>query len=113
MIKDENGQDVRLGSYFDGRRPVVLNPVYYSCPMLCGLVLDGLSSAIKELAWKPGQEYTVVTFSFDPRDTPALARLKQEQYVRQIAEPEVAAGWKKLDDAFYAYWGATPYETPG
>ena len=27
--------------------------------------------------------------------------------------PEVAAGWKTLDDTFYSYWGATPYQTPG
>lgn len=28
-------------------------------------------------------------------------------------QPEVARGWRKLDDAFYAYWGAMPYEMPG
>ncbi len=27
-------------------------------------------------------------------------------------QPEVAAGWKKLDDAFYAYWGKMPYGMP-
>jgi NAD(P)-dependent dehydrogenase (short-subunit alcohol dehydrogenase family) len=27
--------------------------------------------------------------------------------------PKVAAGWRKLDDAFYAYWGAMPYDMPG
>jgi NAD(P)-dependent dehydrogenase (short-subunit alcohol dehydrogenase family) len=26
--------------------------------------------------------------------------------------PEVAAGWKMLDDTFYSYWGATPYALP-
>jgi NAD(P)-dependent dehydrogenase (short-subunit alcohol dehydrogenase family) len=31
----------------------------------------------------------------------------------QANQPEVAAAWRKLDDAFYAYWGATPYGTPG
>ncbi|PYQ31203.1 MAG: short-chain dehydrogenase [Acidobacteria bacterium] len=28
-------------------------------------------------------------------------------------QPEVLTNWKKLDDTFYAYWGATPYELPG
>jgi NAD(P)-dependent dehydrogenase (short-subunit alcohol dehydrogenase family) len=31
----------------------------------------------------------------------------------QANEPHVAASWKKLDDAFYAYWGTMPYEMPG
>jgi len=95
-FQDENGREVRLGSYFDGRHPVILNPVYYSCPMLCGLVLDGVANAVKQMAWKPGQEYVIVTFSFDPRDKPALAKLKQEQYVREVGEPAVAAGWHFL-----------------
>jgi NAD(P)-dependent dehydrogenase (short-subunit alcohol dehydrogenase family) len=36
-------------------------------------------------------------------------------FVRWLKEnmPDVAAGWKKADDAFYAYWGKTPYGTPG
>jgi NAD(P)-dependent dehydrogenase (short-subunit alcohol dehydrogenase family) len=36
-------------------------------------------------------------------------------FVRWLEEnmPEVAAGWKKADDGFYAYWGNTPYQTPG
>jgi NAD(P)-dependent dehydrogenase (short-subunit alcohol dehydrogenase family) len=36
-------------------------------------------------------------------------------FVRWLQEnmPEVAAGWKKADDGFYAYWGQMPYETPG
>lgn len=36
-------------------------------------------------------------------------------FVRWVREhmPEVAAGWKKADDGFYAYWGKMPYATPG
>jgi NAD(P)-dependent dehydrogenase (short-subunit alcohol dehydrogenase family) len=35
-------------------------------------------------------------------------------FVRWLQEnqPEVAASWKKLDDAFYAYWGEMPSELP-
>ena len=28
-------------------------------------------------------------------------------------EPHMAAGWKKLDDTFYSYWGSMPYDMPG
>jgi NAD(P)-dependent dehydrogenase (short-subunit alcohol dehydrogenase family) len=38
---------------------------------------------------------------------PDLARWIREHM------PEVAAGWKKADDGFYAYWGKMPYATPG
>lgn len=31
----------------------------------------------------------------------------------QANQPEVAARWRKLDDAFYAYWTPMPYEMPG
>ncbi len=95
-FRDEDGKEVRLGSYFDGRRPVILNPVYYGCPMLCGLVMNGLADAIKQMPWKPGDQYTVVTFSIDPRETPTLARLKKENYVKQVGDPAVAAGWHFL-----------------
>lgn len=28
-------------------------------------------------------------------------------------QPDIAARWKPLDDTFYSYWGAMPYEMPG
>jgi len=36
-------------------------------------------------------------------------------FVRWLEEnqPKIAANWKKLDDAFYSYWGSMPYEVPG
>ena len=41
----ENGYPVRLGSFFHPGRPVLLNLVYYSCPMLCTLLLNGQTTA--------------------------------------------------------------------
>jgi protein SCO1/2 len=40
-FQDENGNPVRLADYF-GKKPMILNLVYYQCPMLCGEVLSGL-----------------------------------------------------------------------
>jgi NAD(P)-dependent dehydrogenase (short-subunit alcohol dehydrogenase family) len=31
----------------------------------------------------------------------------------QANMPQVAAGWKKVDDTFYSYWGPMPYGMPG
>jgi len=93
---DEDGRRVRLGDYFRGQRPVLLTTVYYGCPMLCGLILNGQMEAMKALDWTPGQAYEVVTVSFDPRETPALARLKKQNYIKAMERPEAAAGWHFL-----------------
>ena len=92
----EDGKPVRLGTYFDGKKPVILNLGYYRCPMLCGLVLSGLLQGLKETAWTVGREFEVVTVSIDPLETPTLARLKKESYLSDYGRPGAAAGWHFL-----------------
>ncbi len=95
-FQDEDGKVVRLGDYFTGKRPVILNLGYYRCPMLCGLILNGLTDAMKDITWTPGQEFEVVSVSFDHRETPPLARLKKQNYMREYGRPSAAAGWHFL-----------------
>jgi protein SCO1 len=98
MFRNEKGESVRLGDYF-GKKPVVLSLVYYSCPMLCTQVLNGMVSAFKVMAFKPGQEFEVVTVSFDPRESPALAAAKKNTYVNYLPEAarsKAAGGWHFL-----------------
>jgi protein SCO1/2 len=94
-FRDETGKDVRLGDYF-GKRPVVLNLVYYKCPMLCTLSLNGLAGALKVLSFVPGQEFEVVTVSFDPREGPTLAAAKKKAYMSRYERPGAAVGWHFL-----------------
>ncbi len=94
-FRDENGHEVRLGQYF-GARPVVLSLVYYQCPMLCGEVLSGMSSAFNVLKFDMGKDYQVVTVSFNPREGPELARAKKAQYVKLYNRPGADAGWHFL-----------------
>jgi protein SCO1 len=93
---DEGGKQVRLQDYFDGRRPVILTLNYYRCPMLCTLQLNGLISGLKGLAWNPGGEFEIVTVSFDPQETPALARAKKDNYLADLGKPSAARGWHFL-----------------
>ncbi len=79
-FRDETGRDVRLGEYF-GKRAVILTPVYYGCPMLCSQILTGLVSGLKPLTFSAGKEFDVIAVSFDPTETPQLARQKQQNYV--------------------------------
>ena len=61
----ENGYQVPLRQYFSKGKPVLLNFVYYRCPMLCNLVLNGQTAALRELAWTAGKEFEIVTISID------------------------------------------------
>ena len=86
QFKDEAGKTVRLGDYFQSGRPVILNLVYYTCPMLCGEELAGLASALGVLKFTPGNEYEVVTVSFNPDETPEVAAEKKKIYVDRMNE---------------------------
>lgn len=94
-FRDEAGRAVKLGDYF-GRRPVVLTLVYYECPMLCTQVLNGAVGAFKTLSFTAGDEFDVLTVSFNPKDTPALAAQKKTTYIAKYGRPAAAAGWHFL-----------------
>ena len=94
-FRDETGRDVKLGDYF-GTKPVVLSLVYYECPMLCTISLNGLAGALEVLSFVPGQEFEVVTVSFDPRETPALAAAKKKAYMTRYGRKEAHGGWHFL-----------------
>jgi len=93
---DETGRFVPLSQFFDGERPVVLNLAYFSCPMLCNLVVEGFVEAIDEMGWTLGEEFRVVTLSIDPRDTPAAARNRKDILVREFERPDAMTGWHLL-----------------
>ena len=96
VLRDGEGREVRLDGYFDGRRPVVLALAYYSCPMLCTLVLNGMNDGLKEVAWTAGEEYRVVTVSIDPRDTAEIAKAKQASYVEEYGRRVTDDAWTFL-----------------
>ncbi len=94
-FRDEAGTTVHLGDYF-GKRPVVLVFAYYDCPMLCTMVINGLSSALGVLSLNPGKDFEIVTVSFNPRDTPASATAKKAAYLERYRRPGSAEGWHFL-----------------
>ncbi|HEY8180763.1 MAG TPA: SCO family protein, partial [Thermoanaerobaculia bacterium] len=62
MFRDEAGKIVRLRDYFRGK-PVLINFMYYRCPMLCSMVMEGISSSLTELKFNVGEEFDVITVS--------------------------------------------------
>jgi protein SCO1 len=98
VFRDESGRDVKLGDYF-GQKPVVLAFVYYDCPMLCTQILNGMVTSFRVLPFQMGKEFDVVTISFDPKETPALAQAKKKIYVDYLPEKMRAgasSGWHFL-----------------
>ncbi|MDH3255124.1 MAG: SCO family protein [Acidobacteriota bacterium] len=115
IFLDDTGAEVRLGDYL-GERPVVLALVYYECPMLCPMIMNGLLQALKTLTFSPGEEFDVITVSFDPGETWQQARDAKTLHLERFGRPETAAGWhfltgteavvRQLTDAvgfYYAY----------
>ncbi len=95
-FKDETGKDVVLGDYF-GDKPVVLSLVYYECPMLCTISLNGLARALEVLSFVPGQEFEVLTVSFDANEGTRLAAAKKNAYMASYEKKEEGAqGWHFL-----------------
>ena len=94
-FRDESGAAVRLGDYF-GHGPVILTLVYYECPMLCTEVLNGLVKSLGVLSFDIGKDLTVVTVSFEPHDTPAVAAAKKAAVLARYGRPEAAGGWHFL-----------------
>jgi len=96
QFKNEKGELVTLGSYYNGVNPVVVSLVYYSCPGLCSFHLNGVVDSIKNLDWSIGKQYQYVVISFDPKESSELASQKKENYLKLYKRPEAASGWHFL-----------------
>jgi protein SCO1 len=94
-FRDETGKTVQLRQYF-GKKPVVLSLVYFGCPMLCTMVEDGLLQSLKRVSFNVGDQFNVLTVSFDPHDTPEIAKAKKAVYVGLYGRPGADAGWHFL-----------------
>lgn len=100
VFTDETGREVPLTRYFDGTRPVILNMAYFSCPVLCNLVTNGVVEAVQGMegldGWVVGEQYRVLTVSIDPRDTAAMARGRKDDLVEQLGSEAARTGWPIL-----------------
>lgn len=92
---DETGRRVQLEQYF-GERPVVLALVYYDCPMLCSMVLNGMVGGLRALDFDPGTEFEVLVVSFDPDESPELAGTAKQTYLERYDRPGTETGWHFL-----------------
>lgn len=98
MLRDEAGNEVKVGQYLKGSKPLVLNFVYHQCPTLCTFVLNGFTNGLKDVPWAIGEQYEILTVSIDPRDTPQIASVKKAARIQQYGRAKDSAnrGWHFL-----------------
>ena len=96
QFRDESGNAVTLGDYFNGKRPAILAMVYYQCKMLCPEEINGLVGALEMVKFNPGKDFNVVFVSIDPAETPAIAANAKALYLKRYGRPQTAAGWHFL-----------------
>jgi protein SCO1/2 len=95
VFHDEAGKVVRLGDYF-GKKPVIISLIYFNCPMLCPMVENGLLESLKQVRFDIGDQFNVLTVSFDPKDSPADAFSKRAAYLSMYNRKDAASGWHFL-----------------
>ncbi|MBT3243172.1 MAG: SCO family protein [Bacteroidetes bacterium] len=89
----EDGSRVSLNEHID--KPTILSFVYFDCPGMCGPLLAGVADVITKLDMNLGEDYDVITFSFDPKDSPDKARAEKANFVQQI-DPKYWPHWNFL-----------------
>ncbi len=94
-FRDESGRPVRIGDYF-GQKPIILSLVYFDCPALCTEVLNGELRTMNAISLNLGQDFEAITVSFEPKDTPALAKAKRDVYIGQYGRKGAADHWHFL-----------------
>jgi protein SCO1/2 len=100
-FRDEQGRTVTLGDCMAGKTTILVL-AYFKCPKLCTQVLNdlaaGMTDVLKRTSWELGEQFNVVTVSFDDRETPEMAAAKKESYgnAKQYYLPNMDKGWHFL-----------------
>jgi protein SCO1/2 len=95
-FKDEAGNVIVLGQYFNNEKPIIITLNYYRCPMLCSLTLNGLTAGLEEMEWTLGYEFEGITLSINPDEKPPLAKKNKEGYLGHYSRQGAEKGWHFL-----------------
>jgi protein SCO1/2 len=109
MFATSKGDSVTLAELMQDDKPVILNPVYYNCPMLCSMVINAIYNGVDDVKWNPGDDYNIITFSINPDEDYTLAASVKDSILQKFDRRGAADGWhfltgkqqaiKKLTDA--------------
>lgn len=98
LFLDHEGRQIRLQEILDQGKPVLLNPLYYDCPVLCNLVVDGVAESVARMDWLAGEDYLIVSFTVDSLEGPSDAALTRERIAAGLQRPDAMQGWYFLSD---------------
>lgn len=94
-FKDEYGKTVTIGDYL-GKKPVIISPIFYNCKGVCIMINEGLAKAVRSIkAYVPGRDYTVLSVSVHPKETPEMAAKKKAE-VMEMVRKGTDSGWHFL-----------------
>ena len=96
QFTDSEGRPVRLRDLLRPDRPALLALVYYRCPMLCSLTLNGLTDGLREMKWSVGDEFDIITVSINPNEDAPLAAQKKDGYLAAYGRESAGPGWHFL-----------------
>lgn len=128
VFRTQDGTLVTLGDVVRNDLPVILTFNYSDCPMLCSLQLNGLTAALpkvgepgpslarasspasggaapgspqesRDMVFRVGTQFRIVTIALEPNETLAKARAMRERYLARLPEGQRAAardGWTFL-----------------
>jgi len=96
IFRDEQNKSVKLANYFKNGKPVILTLVYFKCPMLCNLVLNGVLDSIKALDWNIASQFEIITVSINPLENAELAAKKKSSYLKSYNRRGAEQGWHFL-----------------
>lgn len=99
QFRDEKGNAVTLGQYFTPGKPVMMTLIYNDCPMLCNLVLNGITNAMKFLSLQPGKDFEFLAISINPNEKPGRAAEVMGKYLKHFGantDSPAAKGWHFL-----------------
>jgi protein SCO1/2 len=94
VLKDENGNDVTLRQLID--KPTILIFNYFRCPGICPVLISNVVKVVNDIQLEPGKDFRLVAVSFDPTDTPDMARDKKANYLNQLRRPLSPDAWHFL-----------------
>jgi protein SCO1/2 len=91
-LVNEKGDTVLLRDVIS--KATILNLVYYRCPGTCSPIMWGISRFIDAIDLKPGEDYQILTISFDPSERIDLAIEKKASYLSTMTKKEAGKGWE-------------------
>lgn len=97
-FKNESGQTVKIGDYFQNKKPVLITMLQLTCDQVCSAQFGAMETAFKDSAFgfTPGQEFEILTVSIDPKESPMIAQDVKQEQLKNLNIAGAEKGWHFL-----------------